>query len=312
MRKYILFVLIVVLSISPAFTAESYADIRESRIRVALKRAQVFAEYRWSPLHNVYGWKQRYVMYAGGNYTVPYAQSYSGNGRYVGIAMSLREFTANVAVSSSPIYSGYTNAAGIAMPVFGTDCSGFVSYILGIDRLTTVGFREKAEEGKSFYYVSYSGISAGDLLNLSGSHVLFVAGVNNGVITTYEQTPNGGLDTVVRERNAEYFRDRGYKVIRYAYPNEIALPEGAEQEEAEDGEDSGEAGDGEESAGGENAGEETDIPDSDGETEENGDSAAGDEVGTESESGILTKFGQEIIMIFFGIIVALLIKTKIR
>lgn len=191
-----------------------------AKVQAAIDRAEQMANYRWSPKADVTGWKSGYTFKKGGSYTIPYSQPYSGSGKYVFFGITLASFNSAVADSSNVIYkNSYTNADSVKCPIYGMDCSAYVSYILGLStRATTTTFNTYAtNKSNGFSFSSYANIKAGDIINKSGSHVRFVYKVSGETVYYYEQTTNNGQDTRKASATKTALTNAGYKVISYAY-----------------------------------------------------------------------------------------------
>ena len=123
-------------------------------------------------------------------------------------------------------------------PLLGTDCSAFVSYMIGSKKTyTTSGFIDQANKyeknpkgGYICRYVSRDEIKRGDLICAAGNHVVFVAEVkNNGKVLVYEQnatqrqvTINGKqytTNTYKCERNLNSEYDSTFKILRINWEN---------------------------------------------------------------------------------------------
>lgn len=212
--------------IKVGYTSYSYVSVGgggstpSTKVQAAINRAEQMVNYRWSPKANVTGWRGNYTFSRGGSYTIPYSQPYSGSGKYVFYGITLDAFTSAVANSGNAIYNNtYKNGDSVQCPLYGMDCSAYVSYILGLgSRQTTTSFNALATNGSSgFSFSSYSNIKAGDIINKSGSHVRFVYKVSGDTVYYYEQTPNNGLDTRKASASKTTLQNGGYKVISYTY-----------------------------------------------------------------------------------------------
>lgn len=206
------------------YTSYAYVSIggntSSSKVQAAINRAEQMVNYRWSPKANVTGWRGNYTFSKGGSYTIPYSQPYSGSGKYLFYGISLDSFNSAVASSSNAIYSNtYKNGDSVQCPIYGMDCSSFVSYILGLSsRATTSTFNTYATNGSNgFSFSNYTNIKAGDIINKAASHVRFVYKVSGDTVYYYEQTPNNGLDTRKSSASKTTLQNAGYKVISYAY-----------------------------------------------------------------------------------------------
>ena len=174
-------------------------------------RVNYLANFRWTPQESIAGWNSKYYLYKNGSYTIPYSQPYMTGG-YIYYNVPIDEFENKI----SQIKSSTKHGAGQMMPGVGMDCSSFVSYLLDMPkRFTTYTFSQSANSNSyGLSNSSWSKIKSGDLLNsVKIGHVMYVINVNGNYITTVEQTPNNGIDTVIRTRtNAQL---SGYNVISY-------------------------------------------------------------------------------------------------
>lgn len=209
------------------YTSNSYVSVGggttpsvSAKVQAAIDRAEQLANYRWSPKANVTGWKGNYTFQKGGSYTIPYSQPYSGSGKYLFYGISLASFNSAVADSTNVLYKNtYTNADSVKCPIYGMDCSAYVSYILGLSsRATTTTFNTYAtNKSNGFSFSNYANVKAGDIINKSGSHVRFVYKVSGETVYYYEQTTNNGQDTRKASATKTALTNAGYKVISYAY-----------------------------------------------------------------------------------------------
>ena len=111
----------------------------------------------------------------------------------------------------------YSNEGVIACAT-GIDCSGFISFVWGIrgTKYGTSTIHQIAVDLDSPEFEMEKDMRRGDALNLPGNHiVLFDTLASNGNAIIYEAT--GGRIRKVRrvERDWNWFKDKGYKAIRY-------------------------------------------------------------------------------------------------
>ena len=186
-----------------------------TRIQMAIAAANYLADFTWTCKTTFTGWSGNYKFYAGSTYHgVPYQQM----GSYLGWNTSLSTMQGLMNTAGSAFYTSRVYPyGGSGCPKYGTDCSGFATWVIGhSSRQTTSSIGSLASSGSSgFAYGSKSTIKAGDLLNDAGSHVIFVTGVSGTSITTVESTPNGGNDIVRRVRDISKFSS--YSVVTYSY-----------------------------------------------------------------------------------------------
>ena len=151
-----------------------------------LRRARQMTEIKWTPRQNVVGWKGRYVYQAGVTYTgLPYGQPVDAS--YVPWNTGLAEYISKVNNISSKMYTSYSNFNGQRAPYYSVDCSGFVSWALGLPSRTTTYYIESYCTRISS--TSYADIQVGDILNNPISHVVLVTDVTydeSGAITSIE------------------------------------------------------------------------------------------------------------------------------
>ncbi|MEM6631830.1 MAG: hypothetical protein AAF694_19295 [Bacteroidota bacterium] len=111
----------------------------------------------------------------------------------------------------------YSNE-GVISCATGIDCSGFIGYCWGITdkKYGTSTIHQISETLEDSTFQMETDMQRGDALNLAGKHiVLFDTLAGNGNAIIYEAT--GGRIRKVRriEREWKYFKDKGYKAIRF-------------------------------------------------------------------------------------------------
>ncbi len=111
----------------------------------------------------------------------------------------------------------YSNE-GVISCATGIDCSGFIGYCWGITnkKYGTSTIHQISEPLDDSEFRMETDMQRGDALNLAGNHiVLFDSLASNGNAIIYEAT--GGRIRKVRriEREWQYFKDKGYKPIRF-------------------------------------------------------------------------------------------------
>lgn len=148
----------------------------------------------WTPTKNLAGWRGNYTFYANTEYRgIPYSQTYYQKDN-IGFSNAL---------SYSDFYDAYS-INSITMPKYGNDCSGFVSFAMGLSRKTTYDFIAGIKSGTYPKVGSYDANSP-SYSNLYNSYIYLQPGdavVNNGhtflidyndtyyhSIQAYEQTP---------------------------------------------------------------------------------------------------------------------------
>lgn len=182
-------------------------SMQQSERNSAVSIASEMVNMAWCPSSNLSGWKGNTTFYAGTTYTgMPYSQTPNQVDKS-GFLNSM---------SASDFYSTYTNSAGIIMPRYGNDCSGFVSFSWSIPRATTQTFLARiknntysavgsvnytiSEIGGIYSITNYDDVlmmeslksaSQGDALIKVGHTFLVAANsANGGVMYVYEQTPS--------------------------------------------------------------------------------------------------------------------------
>lgn len=177
----------------PAMTS---AEITVSRKEV-LDRANSMVQYRWTPVQNLIGWKNKKTFAANAAVTgIPYSQTPNQT--------TLTAFE-NALKCKTDFYEKYISN-GNYMPKYGNDCSGFVSISWNIARSTTLGFYNGIIKGtykkigdydptkpdKSKLKSAYALLREGDAVvkysNGSG-HTFIIKQNRNPSVDVYEQTP---------------------------------------------------------------------------------------------------------------------------
>lgn len=166
-----------------------------------VSNANSMVNYSWTPTQTLTGWKGNYTFKAGTTYSgIPYSQTPNQT--------NLADF--KTALSASDFYNTYTSSAGVIMPRYGNDCSGFVSFAYEIPRQNTTQFIYSLTHGSykvigsydpndvttSDLLASYPEMTAGDALVKSG-HAMFVANnvSSEEYCLMYEQTPGRAQTT---------------------------------------------------------------------------------------------------------------------
>ena len=189
-------------------TATSKATPNQKNV---VMRARQMAEVLWTPLKWRYSWGGNESSYknssgakvtdvdgyttwgyfeAGSTYQgVPYSQAVYG--KYVGWDISIDNFVSAVNSSSSTFYSKYSTYCRTA-PIYGSDCSGFVSWAWDLPyRCTCTSLKSYS----TYIGTSLSKLQLGDCINNPNSHVVLVTDIgydsNNNIVSVEitEQTP---------------------------------------------------------------------------------------------------------------------------
>lgn len=123
----------------------------KSTTRTAIRnRAYDMINCTWTPTSNVTGWKSGKIFYANTQYTgIPYSQT-SNQVNYITFTNALN--------FSSDFYDTLT-INGNDMPMYGNDCSGFLSLCWAISRHTTWTFYTDIRDGNFDKVGSYSATS---------------------------------------------------------------------------------------------------------------------------------------------------------
>ena len=148
--------------------AQDRGDITASSV---IFRAKALTAFSWNCLKDITwtygsGWKLSKGLYYGS----PYQQATKTDPTsYIGFECTPDSFVNHTKNSSSKFYTSRSNNMG---PYIGTDCSGFVSYCIGISRKTTSTMNSEFNKPGSIS----GNVRSGDVLYRS-NHVLLVASV---------------------------------------------------------------------------------------------------------------------------------------
>lgn len=153
----------------------------------------------WTPsVNDIRGWRNNFTFKVGNTYHLPYSQTaYQVD--------DIGFISAFVNYQSSGFYNNYSrviNGESIIMPKYGNDCSGFVSFCLGISRHTTTSFLDGIDSGDfnkvGNYDVdspsyndlinSYPSLQRGDAVVTEG-HTFLIGAAYDDYVICYEQTP---------------------------------------------------------------------------------------------------------------------------
>ena len=185
-------------------------------VATAISRAQAIYEFTFTPVRDFYGWGKRSQFREGVTYR---GLPYGAGGVEILIHCELSEFTATVQNPSSRLY---TRSATADMgngprhsPFYAIDCSAFVSYIINVPRMNTIGFMNRANRSDGYYYVSFDDVRPGDLL-VRATHMMFVYDTSQDFISYFDQAATGipGEETRRRTRSKTDIQREGYRVIR--------------------------------------------------------------------------------------------------
>lgn len=156
-------------------------------------RASAMYNTTWVPEQNLVGWRGNFTFTPGNVYRIPYSQTiYQCNKADFENALEYSDF-----------YDTYYRF-GIRMPMYGNDCSGFLSFCWNISRHTTADFLDDLNNGVftevGDYYAknpdyndlldSYELLQKGDAVVTEG-HTFLIAGnfPISDWVACYEQTP---------------------------------------------------------------------------------------------------------------------------
>lgn len=202
-------------SINQYSLAQTRALDSESEERLEIKnRAADMVSLIWRPTSNLVGWNGEMTFYANEYYWgIPYSQTPN--------QVDTDGFTASM--SNSNFYTTYVrvnkDGSTTSMPMYGNDCSGFVSFAWGIFRTTTATFIGYPSIG------DYSNLESGDAVvyrnnEKNEGHIILV-GTNwvtppagsdetEPYLVCYEQTP---YDAELTFHTYAQLERRGYKAI---------------------------------------------------------------------------------------------------
>ncbi len=170
-----------------------------------LARAEEMINFTWTTKKAFNTWQGSTVngsstFKANTTYTgMPYTQS--GNQMRSGT-----QFKQKIAAATGSLT---TTASGKTCPLYGNDCSGFVSAAWGISRHTTRTLPEVSRE------ITYNELLPGDILNKAGSHVVLFGGWADSAKTKMiilQQTPPKAKKSTVEK---SYYTSRGYVARRW-------------------------------------------------------------------------------------------------
>ena len=175
-----------------------------------MDKAKAMVNLTWRPTKNLMGWRGTKVFQAGVTYRgIPYSQTphQEDNLSFPGT------------LSKAGFYTTFSNG-GKTMPMYGNDCSGFVSYAWGIPRNNTSGFVAGIRSGRyakvgsynanapsaADLKASYRRMHSGDAMVKVG-HVILVESVQGTNVVCYEQTP---AQAIVSTHSFDELASHGY------------------------------------------------------------------------------------------------------
>ena len=209
---------------------------QSATVAKVLARAQDCKGYTWTPTKDLVGWRKSKTYYANTTYTgLPYSQ----NTQAYPVVYTFATTSFTAALSEPDFYTSVTTN-GIVMPRYGLDCSAFLSYCIGINRVTThtfiagiandtytaVGSYDPSDyiTGTSInafdadmvkeITAAYASLSPGSTAIVQNGHCALVIGANASTksLTIMEQTPLGTLKTT---QSFSYFAEKGYLPFRF-------------------------------------------------------------------------------------------------
>ena len=168
-------------------------SVPESITNNIVERANYLYNLKWTSKKNVNGWRSKpnYMFYTNQTYPIPYGQPVHA-GRYIYYGISIDEFIKATQDPNSDFYNkrsicyeydrnGNIKSSAKNSVFYAMDCSAFASYCWALpSRYTTVSWPSIpniSDLGKVNNY-NITKIEAGDVLNLSGSHIVVVTAVN--------------------------------------------------------------------------------------------------------------------------------------
>ncbi|MDR0841242.1 MAG: hypothetical protein LBN26_07690 [Christensenellaceae bacterium] len=182
----------------------------------ALARADEVWSFSFTPLFDLPGG----IYKAGVTYhEVPYGQdSIDRAGDHLLLfEVPLERFAAELLDPDSVLYTDteYRDYRGLATPYYNLDCSGYVSYIVGLSRHSTANLSMAAIDGTELYFgnADYSDIRAGDILNIAGEHTRWVWQIEGDRVYYYEQRGSGLPATRKHDNTIAELQSAGYVVI---------------------------------------------------------------------------------------------------
>ncbi len=155
----------------------------DTKAKDAITRAKYLTVFSWKCLKDVTWTYSSGKTYLAGHtyYGAPYQQATNDSPTdYIGYEITPQTFVTRLQNANDKFYTKRTTSSGNMGPYYGTDCSGFVSYCLGLSSRKTSGtlYSDFAKPG-----AIQSNISSGDVLYKS-NHVMLVAAVirENGTL----------------------------------------------------------------------------------------------------------------------------------
>lgn len=152
----------------------------------------------WTPTHDLQGWKQANYFKANTTYTgIPYSQTPN----------QVDETGFTNSMIKSDFYTPYSSS----MPMYGNDCSGFVSFAFYIGRHTTWSLES---DTSLTHFTDLNLLMSGDAVvtNVPGSeHTFIINSISGDTLYCYEQTPMLARSTTHSKADLV---SKGYKGVR--------------------------------------------------------------------------------------------------
>ena len=190
------------------YVSNKYISVQSTNVSQARKdiisRAEEMINFTWSS-------KKAFNVWQGS--TINGSSTFKANTTYTGMPYSQTpnqmtsgtQFKQKIAAATGSLT---TTASGKTCPLYGNDCSGFVSAAWGISRHTTRSLPDVSRE------ISYNDLQPGDILNKAGSHVVLFGGWADSAKTKMiilEQTPPKAKKST---KDKSYYTSRGYVARR--------------------------------------------------------------------------------------------------
>ncbi|MBE6049028.1 MAG: hypothetical protein E7213_11640 [Clostridium sp.] len=171
-----------------------------------IARAEEMINFSWSS-------KKAFDVWQGS--TINGSSTFKANTTYTGMPYSQTgnqmtsgtQFKQKIAAATGSLST--TCYSGKKCPLYGNDCSGFVSAAWGISRHTTSTLPDVSRQ------ISYNDLQPGDILNKAGSHVVLFGGWADNAKTKMiilEQTPPKAKKST---KDKSYYTSRGYVARRW-------------------------------------------------------------------------------------------------
>ena len=192
------------------YVSNKYISVQNTNISQARKniisRAEEMINFTWSS-------KKAFSVWQGS--TINGSSTFKANTTYTGMPYSQTgnqmtsgtQFKQKIAAATGSLTT--KSYDGTICPLYGNDCSGFVSAAWGISRHTTRTLPNVSRQ------ISYNDLQLGDILNKAGSHVVLFGGWADSAKTKMiilEQTPPKAKKST---KDKSYYTSRGYVARRW-------------------------------------------------------------------------------------------------